>query len=158
MYDHDDHPNIYNKLRSIFKYYIDSYNALFQLSLPIFDTTILEERTQFFFRCFEEQCASFKVDTHFAAQPDQGEITGQWYFISANVAKTENTMTSDNQAMATRTNVSIPSATRTIAQMTTASNTATESSPRKKGGQSFRGNVFFFMGIVVDASIKTKEA
>ncbi|EAY09166.1 hypothetical protein TVAG_363810 [Trichomonas vaginalis G3] len=129
------------------------YSHVIELFLPIFDTTILEERTQFFFRCFEEQCASFKVDTHFAAQPDQGEITGQWYFISANVAKTENTMTSDNQTMATRTNVSIPSATRTIAQMTTASNTATESSSRKKGGQSFRGNVFFFMGIVVDASI-----
>ena len=31
MYDQDVHPNKYNKLRSIYKYYIDSYLALYQL-------------------------------------------------------------------------------------------------------------------------------
>ncbi|EAY10617.1 hypothetical protein TVAG_282170 [Trichomonas vaginalis G3] len=31
MSDHDIHQNTYNKLRSVYKYYIDSYNTLYQL-------------------------------------------------------------------------------------------------------------------------------
>lgn len=129
------------------------YSHVIELSLPLFDTSLLEERTQFFFKCFEEQCSMFKLDNHFQQTPDIGDITGQWYYIAPTNSVKSDSTTTDNQTLATRTNVSIPSASRTIAQMTISSNTNTESSARKKGGQSFRGNIFVFLGVCVDSVV-----
>ena len=56
------------------------YARVCSLDLSIFDTKILETRTMLFFRCFEEQCASFNSIT---AIPDSRQalnyITGQCY-------------------------------------------------------------------------------
>ena len=134
------------------------YSHIMELSLPIFDTSLLEDRTSYFFKCFEEQCSSFKIQTHIDAQIEQGDVAAQWYMLDTRSMKaTDNT----NDAGVTTTIKSMRSGVSlatSIARTTTTSATqSTTAAARKKAANLLRGNVLFCLGIVVESEESKKK-
>jgi hypothetical protein len=122
------------KLRGIAAAY---YAHVCSLDLPIFDATILELRTLFFFRCFEEQCKSFKALTKDAEQitVEMGHIVGQWYVVDARIFKP---------------------ADRPHEETTVSGKTAS-SRPTARNGI-LKGSLYFFLGIMVDRDDTKKSS
>lgn len=134
------------KLRDIAAAY---YSHVCSLDLPIFDTRISELRTLFFFRCFEEQCSSFKsIQT--AGENlslEAGQVVGQWYQVDAKLFR-------DSAADDISINDGITTVKSSyITQQTTRSSftaVSTASSMAKRRAAILKGSLYFFMGIIVD--------
>jgi hypothetical protein len=118
------------------------YAHVCSLDLPIFDTGVLELRTLFFFRCFEEQCKSFKALAKDAESitVETGHIVGQWYKVDARIFKTADAPPESTVAT-----------TRTISAGAPAG---------RKGGRDgiLKGSLYFFLGIVVDQDDTKKKS
>jgi hypothetical protein len=115
------------------------------LDIPFFDTSLTELRTLFFFRCFEEQCKSFKSLTAQAeaVTVESGHIAGQWYRADPKLF---------TPAMGT------PRGTTTATGRSTSGKTSTRTtSTRTTGGRKRRNagflkeSLYFFMGVIVEA-------
>jgi hypothetical protein len=138
------------KLRGIAASY---YSHVCSLGLPFFDTRILELRTLFFFKCFEEQCASFKA-LQKSTEPvvaEPGQVVGQWYKIDGSVFKGRIESGPADGATTTRS-------TKTLSTSKTASTRATTASGATRTAALLRGTLYFFLGIVADADEAKKKA
>ena len=134
------------------------YAHIIELSLPLFDTSLLEERTLFFFKCFEEQCSSFKLQTHIDASAEQGDVAAQWYLIDARSMKVD--ATNDGGVTATiKSMKSGVSMATSVARTTTTSATQSTSASamRKKIANLLRGNVLFCVGIAAESEESRKK-
>ena len=133
------------------------YAHIIELALPIFDSSLLEERTLYFFKCFEDQCASFKWQTHVDSPPEQGEVSCQWYMIDARSVKQNETT---NEAAPTATVHSMKSSvsmSTSVTRTTTTHSSSITASARKKLANLLRGNVLFCIGISCETEENKKK-
>lgn len=121
------------------------------LDIPLFDTEVLEIRTLLFFKAFEYECSSFKTLSRPQDQPlpDPGTIIGQWYRIDARLFRTT------DQVHETMTIRSARTTTTTTSGYTSSSRATTSSGTR--GASSFKGTLYFFMGVATDPETEPKK-
>lgn len=127
------------------------YAHVCSLELPLFDTELLELRTYFFFKCFEEQCVSFKFLQKGNEQMtvDAGSVIGQWYQIDAEIFKND---TSNETTTVTggRSSMSFSQSTNTRTSSSTANG-------KNKQQAMLKGSLFFYIGIVIDFDDASKK-
>ncbi|OHS95868.1 hypothetical protein TRFO_10273 [Tritrichomonas foetus] len=145
--DHKD-----QKLRGIAAAY---YSHVCSLDLPFFDTEIYEMRTLLYFKCFEEQCTSFKSLQQASEQLtlDAGQVVGQWYQVDSKIFKLGDGMTSENVTIANRSSTAI---SRT--SFSRSSRTSTTASGRRgQRSANLKGSLYFFIGVIVDLDEAAKK-
>lgn len=156
------------------------YAHVCSLALPLFDTGLLEERSFFFFKCFEDKLSSFRTNNKEAivASIEPGTVLGQWYGIDSSLLKTADTFASDatngtngatTVAASSSVSRSIRSTTRpglsnfsSSSTFSTSVSSSVSSISRKKSSpltgfssaatSSSKGQIFFFLGLTVDAN------
>lgn len=152
------------------------YGHLCTLDMPIFDTEISELRTLLFFKCFEEQCQSFKVfESSDSIQSsllpsslpvlnlDIGQIIGQWYQIDSSLFKTLNlnnqTARSARKFNEAATSITGKSSSRHNFTITSTTSSTSTSFNRNEGSKVIipKGMLCFFIAIVVDLADKDKK-
>jgi hypothetical protein len=96
-------------------------------------------RTLFFFKCFEEACASFKTLSRSIDQivVDSGHLSGQWYKVDARIFK-----------MTVAPTVEATTVTGRSMSVATGSSRATSTSTTARA--ILKGSLYFFLGILAE--------
>jgi len=130
------------------------YSHICSLSLPFFDSSILERRTYFFFKLFEDQCSSFKLQSHTqneAQLSEPGQVLGQWYSIDMRSLR-QSEVPTESEENTVRTNRSSLMYSAPLSRTSSTSRTTiSKASSRKKPMPILRGQFVFFLGIASDS-------
>lgn len=141
------------KLRTIAASY---YSHVCGLNVPYFDSEILEMRTLFYFKCFEEQCNQFKVMQKSAdqiASMEAGQILGQWYLIDSKLLNSSNATpaTTGKSMLSSRRPPSQATSRGFTSNCTTISRPSTAMSRTRNTAKSIsKGSLSFFICIIIN--------
>lgn len=148
------------------------YTHACSLELPLFDTSLLEERTFFFFKCFEDKLPTFKISNKesILSSIEPGTVLGQWYPIDSALFKSSESANDAQLAMPRAfrgspsrqsTIKSSMASSRTLTSTTTASTTTSSSSLARRrnaaGVISTKGQIMFFLGLTLDLNNATQK-
>lgn len=132
------------------------FSHICELDLPIFDTSLLELRSQYFFKTFEEQCSMFKYSVHLAnaSNPETGTVAGQWYLIDTKSFNVKNESKFDDgvSSEAGKSTVTL----RSSISKTTTTTRSSAASGKQRIMRLLKGSLFFFIGISVESEESRK--
>ena len=132
------------------------YSHVCSLDLPFFDTEILELRTYFYYKFFEEKCSRFKsLLTDFdSSSIEDGHISGQWYQVNPKIFKVFNNKLGAEKP----NNIHRPSTALSKVPILKPSRPGTASNQKKYSNQmQIKGSLYFFMGLTIEVEESLKK-